>query len=208
MSFALRETNPDIDEAIQQALDPTNVRETGATRKIIFAAAGNNKGGNTRPSWPASRNGVIAIHATDGLGTPVNINPSSTGGDCFATLGSNIPYTVYEENKDGDDDDKEIYISGTSFATPVAAGIAANVLEYARRHIHDLNEDRKKELYSGPCMKRIFRAMSQKRGDYHYVQPWTFWEERIRGGWWGGNEYPQGHYGNVSLALKHIIFGT
>ena len=33
-----------------------------------------------------------------------------------------------------------IYVSGTSFAKPVAAGIAAKVLEYGRYHIDDLNK--------------------------------------------------------------------
>ena len=210
LSFSLRGLHQDIDDSIREALDPTNVAQTAATRKIIFAAAGNNRGGNTRRSWPASRNGAIAVHATDGMGTPVNINPSREGGVCFATLGMNIPYTLYYHNEDGDLDDREVYISGTSFATPIAAGIAANILEYARLHIDELDEDRKKRLYSGPCMRRIFTALSQERNGYHYVQPWTFWEQRMDGGEWDGNDYPRGdpNGDNVAQALLHIVRDT
>jgi hypothetical protein len=65
MSIALKEENPDIDQELNEALNPSY---DGATSKIVFAAAGNNTGGNARRSWPARRDGVIAVHATDGLG--------------------------------------------------------------------------------------------------------------------------------------------
>ncbi|KIX05940.1 uncharacterized protein Z518_03914 [Rhinocladiella mackenziei CBS 650.93] len=197
ISLALHEENPDIDEALNEALDPSYV---GATRKIVFAAAGNNSGGNARRSWPARKDGVIAVHVTDGLGTAVNINPSNEGDVCFATLGCGIKHTWYNE-----DDQGEVYISGTSFATPIAVGIAANVMEYARRRVDDLNEERKKRLYSAGCMKQIFRAMSDKRGDYYYVQPWTFWNDRIRGGRWRNRDFPINDPDNIGLALKYII---
>ncbi|KAF8855673.1 hypothetical protein BDZ45DRAFT_727983 [Acephala macrosclerotiorum] len=194
MSIALKEENPDIDEELDEALDPSY---SGVTRKIIFAAAGNNSGGNARRSWPARKDGVIAVHVTDGLGTGVNINPSSGGEVCFATLGCDIKHTWYEGDDEGD-----MYISGTSFATPIAAGIAANVMEFARHRVDNLNEERKKRLYSAGCMKQIFKAMSDKRGDYYYVQPWTFWDDRFRGGWWKNRDLPPNDPENIGLALN------
>lgn len=66
--------------------------------------------------------------------------------------------------------------SGTSYATPIAAGIAANVMEYTRHHMR-LSERNKTELYSPKGMADIFYLMRQPRGGYGYIQPWDFWRE-------------------------------
>ena len=98
-----------------------------------------------------------------------------------------------------------IYISGTSIATLIAAGIAANVPEYARHCIDELNERRKERFVLWAMHGKIFGARAEKRNDYHYVQPWTFWEERFRGGRWRGYDYPEDDAENVVVALSYII---
>jgi subtilisin family serine protease len=209
VSLALKDENPDIDQELKEALDPSDPR---ATRKIVFAAAGNNTGGNARRSWPARKHGVIAVHATDGFGEGANINPSNQGEVCFATLGCDIKHIWYgRASQDGgeDDEDDVEYISGTSFATPIAAGIAANVLEFLRNQAHiDLHEKRMERLYTADSMRKIFEAMSEKRGDYYYVQPWLFWEEAVRGGRspkWNNEDFPQDEPENIGNALMSII---
>lgn len=197
MSLALKEKYPDIDEALSRALDPPC---EGVMRKIVFAAAGNNTGGNAGRSWPARKDGVIAVHVTDGLGNGANINPSREGDLCFATLGYSIEHTLYHE-----EGDENLYISGTSFATPIAAGIAANVLEYARHRIEDLTTARRNRLYSGSCIKKIFKAMSTRRGDYDYVQPWTFWERISREGSRINGDRHSNNPDDIGEALKQII---
>jgi hypothetical protein len=74
---------------------------------------------------------------------------------------------------------KDVYISGSSFATPIVAGIAANVLEFSR-HKLNLNQTRKDILYSHLGMTKILKAMSSRRGDYDFLHPLRFWEEKTR----------------------------
>lgn len=162
--------HPEIEKQLAQAIEP---EFQNATRKLIFAAAGN-EGGNSPQGWPASRDNVMAIHASLGLGSAALFNPSPENEYNFATLGQDIK--ICHKPSARGEEDRHIHVSGTSFATPVAAGIAANVLEFARHNL-SLSPDQKKRLYSVVCMAKIFSKMSVKMGDHAYVQPWTFWQQ-------------------------------
>jgi hypothetical protein len=173
-------------------MDPTY---EGGRSRIVFAAAGN-RGGNTSLGWPASMQGVIAIHATDGLGGAAPFNPTSTP-NSFATLGRDIKssWWVKEGRKPTD---KPVYLSGTSFATPIAAAIAADVLEYARWKLRP-NSRQNGLLHSPRYMREIFAKMMQPRFGYNYVQPWLLWEK----GW----ENAAGQSIPVDEVLREIIRG-
>jgi hypothetical protein len=175
LSIALSEPNYDIDEELNQALYPCSPDATG---KIVFAAAGN-RGANKPRAWPASKRGVIAIHATDGRGSAVNMNPNREGNLNLATLGSDIKMR-WPGDRPGEF--KDVYISGTSFSTPIAAGIAANILEFARNHLK-LNRWRKDRFYSHDGMEKILKEMSGRRGGYDYLQPWTLFQTALSGDW-------------------------
>jgi hypothetical protein len=145
-------------------------------RKLIFAAASNGGGNGTR-AYPARNDGVFAIHATKGLGERSRLSPPRLKGsafDNFATLGEAI---------DSRWKDSDITISGTSFATPVAAAIAANVLEFSRRALI-ANDDHPEFFDSYQGMGTLFRCLKDKVDGYDYLKPWRpgFWEElRSRG---------------------------
>ncbi len=71
----------------------------------------------------------------------------------FATLGVTI-----ESMWQG----QTVYKSGTSYATAVAAGIAANVLEYARQRPELVRTAGQVSLCSSYGMRAMFRLMSVK----------------------------------------------
>lgn len=139
-------------------------------KKLIFAAA-SNSGANGSRSWPGSHNGIFCIHATDEQSKSLEMNPIAGPQDNFATLGDKIHSQWAGE---------DVCISGTSFATPMAAAIAANVVEYVRCHFSDA--DPEMFLHYG-TMRRFFREHMCENGEgicqYHYLKPWRegLWEE-------------------------------
>lgn len=70
---------------------------------------------------------------------------------------------------------EKVWISGTSYATPIAAGIAANVLEFARHHA-EMTPGEREWLYSWWGMSLIFQAMSVYRNGYDYIRPWKMFD--------------------------------
>ncbi|KAL7910316.1 peptidase S8/S53 domain-containing protein, partial [Trichoderma velutinum] len=65
--------------------------------------------------------------------------------------------------------------SGTSFATTVAAAIAADVLAIISPVVP---EDQRKRLHSSDGMRLIFALLSKPSGNgYKYVAPWNLWGE-------------------------------
>ncbi len=123
MSFGLGAT---IDRKLQQLIK--NLVEKG---KLIFAAASNG-GGNEPRAFSAKEDGVFCIHVSDGKGNKNGINPAPIGSADFSTLGNAI---------DSRWDGKEIFISESSFATPIDAAIAANALEFIRHNLTDSDDN-------------------------------------------------------------------
>ncbi|KAK4082401.1 uncharacterized protein Triagg1_2213 [Trichoderma aggressivum f. europaeum] len=145
ISLALYDEHYDINEEITEALSPSS---QDAKRKLVFAAAGN-RGPFERRAFPARNKGVIAVHATDWSGGGAKFNPNPEGELNLSTLGENIKIRWPDPDNHGEMGDA--YISGSSFATPIAAGIAANVLEFARYRLK-LNGWKKDVIYSHPVI--------------------------------------------------------
>ncbi|KAH6888447.1 hypothetical protein B0T10DRAFT_488196 [Thelonectria olida] len=121
-----------ISNAILNALSDTKER-------ILFFAAAANDGGNREEMFPASNRNVLSIRGTDELGwaQPFNPPPDYNAMTCFMTLGLNVPGASLKKSKAQGAD---VCKSGTSVATPIAAGIAAMLLGYARMHEKELQE--------------------------------------------------------------------
>lgn len=102
------------------------------TDTLMFAAS-SNFGATESNSirFPARmKHKVICIHAADGTGNPTSTNPPEHAQlENFSILGECVPLG---KRKDPQTDEvQQLYKSGTSIATPIAAGVAALVLEFA-----------------------------------------------------------------------------
>ncbi|KAM0430013.1 hypothetical protein ACHAPT_006019 [Fusarium lateritium] len=170
------------DETIRKALD--KVLDPRRAKKVVVVAAASNWGGNRHIAFPACYRDVICVHSTDGYGSHSKTNPTPRRGKDFAILGMSIK----SSSKGKDKTRVEQYISGTSYATAIGAGIAANVLEVAKKDPR-LWDDGKGWPCSSWGMSRVFGSMSEEREGYRYVMPWKLFagrsEEEILHDIWG-----------------------
>jgi hypothetical protein len=161
--------------------------------KVIFFAAASTWGGNDpRVSWPARHDRVISMCASDGYGNSYGRNPNPRENHHnFSMLGTAVS-GLWPQNLQPSRPCK--YKSGTSCATPIAAGVAANVLTLMRRqatlevlkvpegereHAVQATERLLKKLQQHWVMKNVMfeiGAKGNKRQGYDYVAPWHLFE--------------------------------
>lgn len=160
MSFAFLNDHTDIRQAIEDAENDG----------IIPFAAASNCGGNGSRKFPAKLDKVICLHASDGNGNKSGMDPSPRScSDNLTTLGVAIPPISGES-----------HLTGTSYSTPVAVGIAANVLRFVEHVTRAgfMNGDQRGEAFRRAGMKKILMAMSEDRDGYRFITPWRkMWAE-------------------------------
>ncbi|KAL8363271.1 hypothetical protein RB601_009172 [Gaeumannomyces tritici] len=170
-------------DAVQDAADPKDsmlqaIRHAAAQGVGLFAAASND--GKNRPdevAWPARMPEVICVHSFDGAGNPSDFTPGAGKDQTLAVVGEAVLSAWPEKLGRG----QQRYMSGTSCAAPIAAGMAAVILDYARAF---LPEDRWLELRRVGGLRRIFDRLTHLRTrDYCYIRPWQTFGERSTDGW-------------------------
>lgn len=138
---------------------------------ILFFAAASNYGANDKEMFPARHDSVISIRGTNSNGDFEDFNPPRNQNEetVFGTLGLDVPSAWLSDHDD------EVYKSGTSIATAVAAGIAGILLGYAidksrESAFHDVNT----KLRTRRGMQAMFRALASPtlKDHYLYLAPW------------------------------------
>ena len=140
-------------------------------------AAASNSGVNPRHpfTFPANMRQVICINSTDGFGNPSELNPPAAGDRTFSIIGEGI--RAAWPTRLGVDETK--VASGTSVATPIAAGIAALVLEYARQFGNKAwMVENPKRLNHCDEMRKVFQYMAQPHNNYDCLVPARIFDER------------------------------
>jgi subtilisin family serine protease len=168
MSFGFPQLDRDIRTAIKYA----------RLQDVLFFVAASNLGGNEDTAFPAKHSEVISIRATCGEGNFAGFNPNPDPDlPNFGTLGEAVSSAWLSTQ--GDSSRK----TGTSIATPIAAGLAAVVLEYVGAKLAEdrwLSDADKYDLWwkantlSGMrIMFQILAGTAREAPRCFYVAPWN-----------------------------------
>ena len=137
------------------------------SKDVLLFAAASNSGANTRRAFPARHSFVICVHSTNADGTPSSFNPPPQDGDNFATIGEAVESSWPVHLCDTAANPLAIaFKSGTSFATPILAGVAATLLQYARAK---LGSEEARQMKQHDAMKAVLRAVAVKNKEYDYI---------------------------------------
>lgn len=156
---------PVISRAIRRAV-------LARTESILFFAAAANYGANEKTMFPANHDSVIPIRGTNSKGAFKDFNPPRDPDEAvvYGTLGEDVPSTWLHDYSD------EVRKSGTSVATPIAAGIAAMLLGYVNgRSDQDGYQLLQTKLRTRRGMLAMFREMAIPMGNgCSYLNPCDF----------------------------------
>ncbi|KAI0099632.1 peptidase S8/S53 domain-containing protein [Nemania sp. FL0031] len=139
---------------------------------LLFAAASNYGLSQLNDVfYPARDPRVVSVDAEDGLGNPAPFalrSPRGGGGARYCAPGLSVDSPV-----------SAVPMCGSSFACPVAAGIAALILEFSRYEKVSLSKSKtvRSALSTARGMSRVFGLMSQQadhRPGFNMLYPWHF----------------------------------
>lgn len=154
------------------------IRKASEKRKIMLVAASNAGANIPKPIFPANMPEVICINSTDGYGKVSNFNPPPRKDHYnFCTLGE----AVLDAWRPSDSSGLRGRDTGTSFATPLAAAIAASFIEFFRQDKFgrlEIADSLKNEMRTREGMLKIFVAISENFQGFNYLRPWSLLECR------------------------------
>jgi hypothetical protein len=174
ISLGFTQSDDDVEDIIKKA---------AADKVLIFAASANNTNNEAMPiRFPARMNEVIAIFSSNAFGFPSRFNPEPNpirpnfkfpGEQIKGAWPCSIPHKdVLEKNGA-----KYLLQDGTSCATPIAAAVAAEILEFVwQEREPDIPRKGKLKHYSG--MSNLFLKSMTDEPSLAYkqcrlVKPWV-----------------------------------
>ncbi|WQF78837.1 Putative peptidase S8/S53 domain, tetratricopeptide-like helical domain superfamily [Colletotrichum destructivum] len=157
--------------------------------KILFAAAGNFGNSKANVSFPARFPGVFKIFATDHQGGKCSFSPSPDleKSYCFSILGHDV-VSIWPEamrDKDGETQlkvvDKKkspglwVAMSGTSFATPIAASVVAILYQFYDANKAEINLEPGLDFKTVDAVRAILLkiSMAPTADQHNYLNPWV-----------------------------------
>ena len=147
-------------------------------KHVLVIAATSNDGirDSSGMMYPARAHNVISVDSANGEGETSGFNPASNDnenskGDRFTAPGEDI-LSAYPPDL-GESGIKRM--TGTSFSTPIAAGVAALVLEFSRQSPLGLDHNINFKLRDMGVMRSILHTFcSEKEGSrgFRFLCPW------------------------------------
>lgn len=160
MSLSLDELETVIDTALKRALKPDKDKDNKQSERIVFATIANSSASKAH-AYPACKPSMICINALDSYeGSIQLLSPAAViREDNFVTLGIHVE-SMWEK--------KDVFKSGTLFAMPIAAALAANILEFAQLKLEMKHAD-KCWLYLYKRMRAVLRRFLVKVDRYRFL---------------------------------------